>query len=93
MRRWRTHKPDPAVSGVVDTTSNVLRGASRASRVTTMLDAGVDLREMQIAARHAYPRTTKRYDRARKNLDRPPELHPRRLHGLGHLIGHPALPN
>jgi len=38
----------------------------------TMLDAGVDLRDVQIAARHADPRTTMRYDRARKNLDRHP---------------------
>ena len=34
--------------------------------------AGVDLRDVQIAARHADPRTTMRYDRARKNLDRHP---------------------
>jgi integrase/recombinase XerD len=40
--------------------------------VTTMLDAGVSLRDVQIAARHADPRTTMRYDRARKNLDRHP---------------------
>jgi integrase/recombinase XerD len=40
--------------------------------VTTMLDAGVDLRDVQIAARHADPRTTMRYDKARKNLDRHP---------------------
>jgi integrase/recombinase XerD len=39
---------------------------------TTMLDAGVDLRDVQIAARHADPRTTMRYDRARQNLDRHP---------------------
>jgi integrase/recombinase XerD len=38
--------------------------------VTTMLDAGVSLR--QIAARHADPGTTMRYDRAGKNLDRHP---------------------
>jgi site-specific recombinase XerD len=38
--------------------------------VTTMLDAGVSLRDVQIAARHADPRATMRYDRARKNLDR-----------------------
>jgi integrase/recombinase XerD len=41
--------------------------------VTTMLDTGVDLRDVQIAARHADPRTTMRYDRARKNLDRHPD--------------------
>ncbi|GAA3388760.1 site-specific integrase [Cryptosporangium minutisporangium] len=40
--------------------------------VTTMLDAGVSLRDTQIAALHAGPRTTMRYDRARKNLDRHP---------------------
>jgi site-specific recombinase XerD len=44
----------------------------RHTLVTTMLDAGVDLRDVQIAARHADPRTTMRYDRARKNLDRHP---------------------
>jgi site-specific recombinase XerD len=41
--------------------------------VTTMLDAGVDLRDVQIAARHADARTTMRYDRARQNLDRHPD--------------------
>jgi integrase/recombinase XerD len=40
--------------------------------VTTMLDAGVSLRDVQIAARHADPRTTMRYDRAPRNLDRHP---------------------
>ena len=40
--------------------------------VTTMLDAGVDPRDVQIAARHADPRTTMRHDRASKNLDRHP---------------------
>jgi hypothetical protein len=37
-----------------------------------MLDAGVGLRDVQIAARHADPRTTMRHDRARQNLDRHP---------------------
>jgi integrase/recombinase XerD len=32
----------------------------------------VDLHDVQIAARHADPRTTMRYDRARENLDRHP---------------------
>jgi integrase/recombinase XerD len=44
----------------------------RHTYVTTMLDAGADLRDVQIAARHADPRTTMRYDRARSNLDRHP---------------------
>ncbi len=44
----------------------------RHTYVTTMLDAGADLRDVQIAARHADLRTTMRYDRARKNLDRHP---------------------
>jgi integrase/recombinase XerD len=38
----------------------------------TSFDAGVDLKDVQIAARHADPRTTVRYDRARTNLDRRP---------------------
>ena len=40
--------------------------------VTTMLDADVDLRDVQIATRHANPRTTMRYDHARKHLHRHP---------------------
>ena len=40
--------------------------------VTTMLDAGVDLRDVQIGARRADPHTTMRYDLARTNLDRQP---------------------
>jgi integrase/recombinase XerD len=40
--------------------------------VTTSFDAGADLRDVQIAGRHADPRTTMRYDRACKNLDRHP---------------------
>jgi integrase/recombinase XerD len=40
--------------------------------VATMLDAGVRLRDVQIAARPTNPRTTMRYDRARRNLDRHP---------------------
>jgi integrase/recombinase XerD len=55
--------------------------------VTTMLDAGVDLRDVQIAARHADPRTTMRYDRARNRQQ--PQLHTRRLYGLRDLTRHP----
>ncbi len=38
--------------------------------VTAALDAGVPLRDVQDAAGHADPRTTRRYDRARHSLDR-----------------------
>lgn len=58
------------VAGV--TTARMHPHMFRHTFVTTMLDAAVDLRDVQIAARHADPRTTMRYDRARKNLDRHP---------------------
>jgi integrase/recombinase XerD len=38
--------------------------------VTLALDAGVPLRDVQDAAGHADPRTTRRYDRGRYSLDR-----------------------
>jgi integrase/recombinase XerD len=38
--------------------------------ITNALDAGVPLRDAQILARHADPRTTEHCDRARGNLDR-----------------------
>jgi len=44
----------------------------RHTYVTTMLDAGADLRDVQIAARHADPRTTMRARWDRNNLDRHP---------------------
>lgn len=42
----------------------------RHSFVTAALDAGVPLRDVQDAAGHRDPRTTRRYDRSRENLDR-----------------------
>jgi len=36
------------------------------------VDADVDLRDVQIVARHANPSTTMRHDRARNHLDRHP---------------------
>ena len=46
--------------------------ALRHAFITHALDAGVALREVQDAAGHADPRTTRRYDRARGSLDRHP---------------------
>jgi len=42
----------------------------RHAAITNALDAGVPLRDAQILARHADPRTTKHYDRACGKLDR-----------------------
>jgi integrase/recombinase XerD len=42
----------------------------RHTMVTLALDAGVSLRDVQDAARHADPRTTRRYDRGRHAPDR-----------------------
>lgn len=42
----------------------------RHTYITAALDIDVPLRDVQIAARHAAPGTTTRYDRARGNFDR-----------------------
>jgi integrase/recombinase XerD len=46
--------------------------SARAQPVRSTALAMVLISDVQIAARHADPRTTMRYDRARKNLDRHP---------------------
>ena len=53
-------------------TKHISPHSLRHSFITAALDAGVPLRDVQIAARHADPRTTMRYDRARNQLDRHP---------------------
>jgi integrase/recombinase XerD len=42
----------------------------RAAFIMAALDAGVPLRDVQLAARHADPRTTTIYDHRRHNFDR-----------------------
>ena len=42
----------------------------RSAFIMAALDAGVPLRDVQIASRHADPRTTTVYDRRRENFDR-----------------------
>jgi hypothetical protein len=42
----------------------------RAAFIMAALDAGVPLRDVQLAARHADPRTTMIYDHRRQNFDR-----------------------
>jgi integrase/recombinase XerD len=61
VRRWAKR------AGI---TKRISPHSLRHSFITAALDAGVPLRDVQIAAGHADPRTTTRYDRARESLDR-----------------------
>ncbi len=53
----------------------------RAAFIMAALDAGVPLRDVQIAARHADPRTTAVYVRRRQNYDRHGDNAPGRCPG------------
>jgi site-specific recombinase XerD len=64
---WKTVRRLAAAAGI---TKAVSPHSFRHGFVTAALDAGVPLRDVQDAAGHADPRTTRRYDRARHNLDR-----------------------
>jgi integrase len=65
--RPETNRPkDTAGVGIDKRNSHSFRH----SFVTAALDAGLSLRDVQDAAGHADPRTTRRYDRARHNFDR-----------------------
>lgn len=59
--------------------------ALRHAFVTLALDEGASLRDVQDGARHADPRTTRRYDRNRMNLDRHP------THLLGEVLEREAV--
>jgi len=54
----------------VDSADTLSPHSFRHAFVTAVLDAGVSLRDVQDAAGHADPRTTRRYDRSRHSLDR-----------------------
>jgi site-specific recombinase XerD len=53
-------------------TKRISPHSCRHAFVTLALDAGATLRDVQDAAGHASPETTRRYDRARGLLDRSP---------------------
>ena len=55
---------------LTDVASRISPHSLRHSFITGALDAGVSLRDVQDAAGHADPRTTRRYDRGRHSLDR-----------------------
>jgi site-specific recombinase XerD len=56
--------------GLADVAGRLSPHSLRHTAITAALDAGVSLRDVQDYARHADPRTTRRYDRARHSLDR-----------------------
>lgn len=64
---WKVVKRLARQSGI---THSVSPHSFRHGFVTTALDAGVPLRDVQDAAGHRDPRTTRRYDRGRHSLDR-----------------------
>jgi site-specific recombinase XerD len=61
-----------AISAVPAKAGSIHPHDLRHAFVTLALDAGASLRDVQDAAGHADPRTTRRYDRARYNLDKHP---------------------
>lgn len=54
----------------IGVTKRITPHSLRHSAITIALDAGVSLRDVQDFARHEDPRTTRRYDRARNQLNR-----------------------
>lgn len=75
IQRWNRHQATRALArlGRAAGISRTVRPHMlRASAVTRALDLGATLRDVQDLARHADPRTTRRYDRGRGALDRSP---------------------
>src|SRR5664280_3185840 len=56
----RRNSPPPAIS----------QDPGKITAITAALNAGIPFRDVQDFAGHADPRTTRRYDRSRHNLDR-----------------------
>lgn len=69
---WRLLRRLAADAGpeLADVAGRLSPHSLRHTAITAALDAGVSLRDVQDYARHADPRTTRRYDRARHSLDR-----------------------
>jgi site-specific recombinase XerD len=70
LDRHAAHKMVRRLARTAGITKTVSAHSCRHGFVTTALDAGVSLRDVQDAAGHADPRTTRRYDRGRGSLDR-----------------------
>lgn len=66
QQAWTIVRQLAAAAGI---TKRVHPHSCRHAFCTLALDAGVDIRTVQVAAGHANPSTTARYDRARRDLD------------------------
>ena len=70
LNRFQATRAIRRLTRAADITKNISPHSLRHTAVTLALDAGVPLRDVQDMAGQADPRTTRRYDRARKSLDR-----------------------
>jgi integrase len=70
LDRFAAAKIVARVARLAGTHKRISPHSLRHSAITAALDADVPVREVQDYARHADPRTTRRYDRGRHNLDR-----------------------
>src|SRR3954452_18052642 len=68
--RRDVHRMVARIAKTAGTPRHISPHSLRRSATSNSLDPGVPLRDAQILARHADPRTTEHYDRARGNLDR-----------------------
>jgi integrase len=68
---YRTVQRLARVAGI-EHAGRVTPHSLRHTAATSALDAGAPLRDVQDLLGHADPRTTRRYDRSRHNLDRSP---------------------
>ena len=70
LNRFQATRAIRRLTRAAKITKHISPHSLRHTAVTLALDAGVPLRDVQDMAGHADPRTTRRYDRARKSLDR-----------------------
>ena len=70
LNRFQATRAIRRLTRAAEITKHISPHSLRHTAVTLALDAGVPLRDVQDMAGHADPRTTRRYDRARKSLDR-----------------------
>ncbi len=70
LNRFQATRAIRRLTRAAGITKHISPHSLRHTAVTLALDAGAPLRDVQDMAGHADPRTTRRYDRARKSLDR-----------------------